>query len=116
MSELQKDIEWYKENIKMMNISLSARSNDLQKLKKRKEELIKEIKDRKEMIQNLKIEIRGGTKVLKDFKMSEDTDERKINKFNKLSKEVQELKQERKKLKGEELSKRQEYNQKKNKK
>lgn len=115
MSELQKDIDWYKENIKMMNISLSARSNDLQKLKKRKEELIKQIKDRKEMIQNLKIEIRGGTKVLKDFKMSEDTDERKINKFNKLSKEVQELKQERKKLKGEELSKRQEYNQKKKK-
>ena len=35
MSELQKDIEWYKENIKMMNISLSARSYDLQKLKKR---------------------------------------------------------------------------------
>lgn len=110
MSSDKKDIEWYEDNIKQMNISLSARSNDLQKLKKENEDVKQKISKVKEEIEQIMFDVEAGKKRIREYKEDKDGDMVKLVKWEKLTNEVKALKERVKKLKGDELKKREEYN------
>lgn len=113
MSSVKGDIEWYENNIKQMNISLSARSNDLQKLKKANEDVKQKISKVKEEIEQIMFDVEAGKKRIREYKADKDGDMVKLVKFEKLTTEVRALKERVKKLKGDELKKREEYNKRK---
>jgi chromosome segregation ATPase len=110
MSSVRKDIEWYEDNIKQMNITLSARSNDLQKLKKANEEVKQKIGEIKEEIKQYLFDIEVGKKIIREYREDKDSDMVKLGKYDKLTFEVKVLKEKVKKLKEDEFKKREEYN------